>query len=248
MLAYLIKPCKSFKPVTFSSLKLASLFVYSFFNTKPLNRLQGVHQIIIQDVIFLNLLPSNYSEYTHYNRFSKVLISTTIKISPQLSYRLITTFNLFYNLGLLNKPVIFLAFSSSLMKISTLLTCELAGYKAATLVRKLNHSLVKSSKKISSSKAARVLTLLRPYALLVASVPKSYRVVNALAGTNALTISLCDYSQFDIIIPINTECNFYKLVYMYRAYNLYVRGVQERTNKILQLSVSGFTRSINRGF
>lgn len=122
-----------------------------------------------------------------------------IKESAANSMRL---FSLFYDLGYLDKRIIFFSLKKELASISTLLTSLVFSDNHLNVFFKFYYVLTKKKIKTKKKKLKNILKRFKAYSIFFLSLPKSKKFIKYIKDTSLLTIGLTNSNTFDLNVPI----------------------------------------------
>lgn len=111
-------------------------------------------------------------------------------------------FYLFYDLGFLNKKVIFFSMKKNFVNITNLLTYSIFNNYYPVVFLKLLYIMTKKRVKTRKKKLKKILNRFRAYAIFYLALPKSRKFLRYIQDTKLLTIGLSNSNIFELNVPI----------------------------------------------
>jgi len=137
-------------------------------------------------------------------------------------------FYLFYDLGFLNKKVIFFSMKKNLVNITNILTYSTFNNYYPLIFLKLLYVMTKKRVKTRKKKLKKILNRFKAYAIFYLSLPKSKKFLKYLKETSLLTLGLTNSNLFELNVPVMNNWLTYKFMYVYQIYEYYRLGAYNR--------------------
>lgn len=135
---------------------------------------------------------------------------------------------LFYDLGFLNKKVIFFSMKKNFVNITNLLTYSVFNNYYPVVFLKLLYIMTKKRVKTRKKKLKKILNRFRAYAIFYLSLPKSRKFLRYIQDTKLLTIGLSNSNIFELNVPVVNNWLTYKFLYLHQIYEYYRLGSYNR--------------------